>query len=247
MRVINRLKRFLFYQYFFTTPTWRNAFTLSKFYFCDKNVKIWGMKKNTFSSMYISLKKPIDDIFSNFKTNTRNEIRKAQSIGIKCSEEVNLNLFVIFYNSFASTKNRRQITVDELKSISNRIILTKTIWEINNVSTTLAMHLYISDKNQKTCMLFMSASLFRNEDKEIRKIIGHANRYLHFFDIDFFKNRGYEIYDLGGYALNAPVGSEQHSINNFKDQFGGNSITYFNFDSYLQVFFFKVLNIIRGI
>jgi lipid II:glycine glycyltransferase (peptidoglycan interpeptide bridge formation enzyme) len=52
---------------------------------------------------------------------------------------------------------------------------------------------------------------------------GRANRLLHWEDILYFKNQGYEIYDLGGITLDES-NKEGQAIAKFKRCFGGTLI-----------------------
>jgi lipid II:glycine glycyltransferase (peptidoglycan interpeptide bridge formation enzyme) len=91
-----------------------------------------------------------------------------------------------------------------------------------------------------------SASLFREADEvSYRNMIGRANRLLHWEDILYFKDQGYEIYDLGGVTLNQS-NKEGQAIARFKECFGGSLVK--EYKSWIPVSFkgwvlfgFKVL------
>ena len=83
------------------------------------------------------------------------------------------------------------------------------------------MHAYLLDDTLKRVRLLHSASLFRNEkDNQLKAITGRANRLLHFNDMCFFKQHGFQIYDMGGYA-HGTSDEALKRINQFKDSFGG--------------------------
>lgn len=45
--------------------------------------------------------------------------------------------------------------------------------------------------------LFKSCSEFRVQDKKIKNAIGRTNKFLHWKDIQYFKNNNYHEYDWG--------------------------------------------------
>jgi len=61
-------------------------------------------------------------------------------------------------------------------------------------------------------------------------VVGRANRFLHYEDIRYFKEHGYETYDLGGYAKDTQDPKLQ-GINVFKESFGGTIVEQYNYYS----------------
>jgi hypothetical protein len=99
----------------------------------------------------------------------------------------------------------------------SHVVITKAIYKDEDV----VMHAYLFDDNFKRVRLLHSASLFRIEkDPQYRAVIGRANRLLHFKDMCYFKEKGYQEYDLGGYA-HGTTDESLLKINQFKDSFGG--------------------------
>jgi lipid II:glycine glycyltransferase (peptidoglycan interpeptide bridge formation enzyme) len=227
---------------YFGNPSIYKAFSLSSYFFSNKFSKNVGFEREVFYSKSINLKDPLDTVFNNFKSNTRNEIRKAERIGVKASIEKDVKKFVRFFNCFAESKNRRKTNLNYLAQFGEELVITKTYIKDNS---PISMHAYIINKDKKTCILFMSASIFRNLNKEQQKIVGYANRLLHYKDIEYFKNCQLEVYDLGGYKINAKENSEQFYINRFKDQFGGVLIEYSNYTSSFLILSLKFYKIIR--
>ena len=75
--------------------------------------------------------------------------------------------------------------------------------------------------------LLYSASLFREQDKALRALVGRLNRWLHWQDIQEFRRRGFLIYDMGG-VFEDESSPEALGINRFKEEFGGVKIRNFN-------------------
>ena len=108
------------------------------------------------------------------------------------------------------------------------------------------MHSYIFDKEKKIIRLLHSASFYETDDKKIRNLIGMANRFLHFKDMQYFKEEGFETYDFGGYAYDTPDKHLQN-INKFKSSFNGISTLQSNYYTYLLYVALKFRSLIKGL
>lgn len=75
-------------------------------------------------------------------------------------------------------------------------------------------HVYQADGN--SALLWFSFSDYRKENAN-KSLAGWANRGLHDFDIMYFKNKGYAVYDWGNIANEA----DPNQIDRFKMSFGG--------------------------
>ncbi len=68
-----------------------------------------------------------------------------------------------------------------------------------------------------------TASHFRGQDSDFRALIGRANRWLHWKDMQRFKSMGIRRYDWGGLFEDEST-PEREGINRFKRDFGGEQI-----------------------
>lgn len=178
-----------------------------------------GYYREAFYTKVIDIAAPVDVFASGFDSNTAYEIRRAIKDGVTTAIETDLELFINFYNLFAQTKQLPKLGAN-FKSYRSRMVITKAVYDQQDI----VMHAYIIDSNLKRVRLLYSASLFRNEQStQIKAVIGRANRMLHFEDMCLFKEQGYDVYDLGGYAYNTSNAALQR-INQFKDSFGGELI-----------------------
>lgn len=177
---------------------------------------IAGYRREPFFTKVIDISAPQEVFEAAFEKNTIYEIKRALRDGVTTAPEHSLTCFINFYNLFASSKQLPKLSANFYNYQSN-IVITKAIY--NNQA--VVMHAYITDMQLKRVRLLYSASLYRNEtDTQLRAVTGRANRLLHFNDMCFFKQQGFQIYDLGGYAL----GTNNQAllrINDFKDSFGG--------------------------
>lgn len=180
---------------------------------CDT---VAGYRKESFFTKVIDISAPVTAIEANFDKNTAYEIRRAAKDGVTSVMGTGIKPFIEFYNSFALTKGLKKLNKDFYK-YKPHLFITKAVHQGQDI----VMHAYIRDNALQRVRLLHSASLFRNEnDTQLKAVAGRANRLLHFDDICFFKQLGFKIYDLGGYA-HETKDTELLKINKFKDSFGG--------------------------
>ncbi len=234
--MIKSKKKFLLFKvneiWFSNEPSKLKVFLFYIYFQCKIKRRYFGYIRKSFYTKIIDLNQDIITIYQGFKQNTRNEIKKAENIEMVFNVKKDFDLFCNFYNKFAKLKN---LAILDKKNIEiNKNLLEITYVTIENQilkGEPLSMHLYITDYNEKRVTLLNSASLFRNEKlSDFKKIIGYANRFLHYKDMIYFKSKGFEIYDFGGYAKDT-IDSEKKGINFFKDSFGGKLIEEFNYYS----------------
>lgn len=172
------------------------------------------MVKDVRKTIWIDLEKTEDDILMGFKSNTRNEVRKAIREGYTVEEVSDMSVFVDFYNAFAREKNLGEININALNKYP-KVLVYQSSFE----GRPLTMHANIVDENNKIIRLLYSASVRFDEGVD-RKSVGLSNRFLHYAEFLKFKGLGYRIYDFGG--INEDENNkEQYNITTFKKGFGG--------------------------
>lgn len=206
---------------FYKKPRYFDALRLVEYNITSNTSNIPGFKREKIFTKVINLIKPPEELLAQCRKNTKYEIKRAEKEGIEFGIEDNIDAFIDFYNSFVESKNNSKDVLNLSKNyfycFRNNLIITKAIFE-NEIRV---MHSYIMDKETKRVRLLNTASLFRyGEDFQKRNLIGRANRFLHYQDMIYFKNSGFEIYDMGGYGYNTDDVVIQ-KINEFKDSFGG--------------------------
>ena len=183
----------------------------------DINKVPWWYSKRKAHSCVIDLTKSINEILSGMKSNTRNEIRRAEREGCTFRVVDDYDEFIQMYNSFCRSKNLNDFTDESRMRKYNRLLITKA--ERNG--KTLAMHSTILDDDGGRSMLQFSCSP-RLEDGVDGKIIGWANRFLHFKDFEWLKENGYSSYDWSGICVDPE--NSAYSIGKFKLSFGGSGV-----------------------
>lgn len=169
------------------------------------------------NSAVTDLRQTEDEIFSSMKSNTRNEVRRAEREGCTFESGYDYDSFIPYYNTFCESKGLKD-RVDMSRLIKytgdNKVYITKAIH--NDV--VLSMHATVVNKKEKVAFLLFSCSQ-RLDSGVDKKLIGWGNRYLHYMDLKTFKEMGIEEYEWSGVVLDP--NDERYSIGQFKLSFGG--------------------------
>ncbi len=183
--------------------------------------KVLGMKRKEFYTTHINLDKNLEEIKEEFDKGTAYEIRRAFKEKISAEVFKDKEEFIEFFNNFSKAKGIQGTSLN-YNLLEKDIVMTKALHN----DQVLVMHSYIIDNNR--ARLYMSCSKYLEiNDKAKRALLGRANRYLHFKDIEMFKNMGLRIYDFGGYSKET---KDKYllGINKFKLGFGGEIIKEYN-------------------
>ena len=174
--------------------------------------------------LLIDLRQDAPDLMAQIGAHARQQIRRAQQKdGVSCERlntesTASLGEFCDAYNTFADQKGQPRIPLRRLTLLAKGGIL-----EVTRAATPagmpLAWHAYVCAAG-RTRLMF-SCSHFRNHhDSASRSLIGRANRLLHWHDMLEFKQKGFTLYDMGGWH-HAGTDPELVRINQFKSEFGG--------------------------
>ena len=176
-----------------------------------------------FKSLELNLSKMTqEDIFNQYKSNLRNEIRKSETLDFDIKHITNptdeqIKNFVELYNSFADFKKLQHTSFDLLKQIANDGKLV--ISQIYKDDILLACHShYVATGRARLYHSFSTNNEFDN------KINGLANKFLTHKDIAYFKDNNFEVYDFGGIGNVEGDNSRFEGIIRFKKQFGGEEV-----------------------
>ena len=189
-----------------------------------------------FYTLLTDLTESEDQIKAHFTKGCRYEVNRAYrenvNFVIKSGADISdkeLDGFLDFFKEFWLSKDMTPPDMDslreEMKAYRDNGYLVISHADIDNEISVY--HTLLMDDNN--ARLLHSASLFRlKTDLEggTRKIIGMANRALHFEEMKYFKDKGLRCYDWGG----AGKGEDVRSITEFKESFGGTPVTYYDFD-----------------
>lgn len=167
------------------------------------------------------------EIMARFRSNVRNEIRRAKKEEVEV-ENYDSNKLKDRRDVIAEfDKHHQNMCKQKGMPIKSERKTLQAYVNSNALSITIAKrdgiecvyHIYICDKEQRSKVrLLHSVSVFRELlDNAERNDIGRANRMLHYEDMIHFKKLGYAKYDWGGYSEKP----EHKNIAEFKAGFGG--------------------------
>ena len=235
-------KRFYFFNvndtWFKCINTWSDIFRLKSYSFIKKKCFCKYCLTEINYTIEIDLLEDINSILQKFRNSLKQEIKKANKIGIVCEYKKDIDTFLPFFNEFAKNKHIYQPPKKTIQSIGMNIMTTFAYYE----EKLIVAHSYIIDKEIGIARLFQSASS-RLEENSNKQIISCANKLLTKNDIIYFKESGYKIYDLGGYALNTSNKSLQ-GINEFKLSFGGKITVLYSCYTYIYFLLKKITEIL---
>jgi len=164
-----------------------------------------------------------EEILAGFLKSNRQQIRQAEEAGVVCQFSDDVEGFVEFFNEFARSVNIGTTSLRRMNEMKDFIKITFAMHE----GRILVAHTILMDEKNKICRAFHSASK-RTDDAFDKSLIAKANKALHFHDMMYFKDLGYEIYDFGGYTANTED-KALLGINNFKLSFGGKVVECTNY------------------
>lgn len=173
-------------------------------------------------TLIIDLDRTEEALFEDIHKNARYKINRASKRDpIHYDELTNptdeeIGEFLVFFDRFAKYKDLPKGNLGRLKGLrdQNALIISYVRDELGNI---LCAHAYLRADAYGSLLYSASA---RFDNKQIRNLIGRANRFLHWQDIKSFREMGMKWFDFGGLFVQKD-GSEEDSINRFKKEFGG--------------------------
>ena len=182
-------------------------------------------------------------IFQNFPKDTRNQIRRCEQ-----EQHFNLNLatplaqFIPLYNAFAQA---RGLSLFSEQDASNSGRDNYRILSVDHAGKAIICHFYlISAATGVTNLLISCSAQDYNQDADMRRAMGFANRCLHWQGMRYFKTAGFHTYDWGGYVEHTADPSMQ-GINRFKRTFNGTLTPIYNYYSLSYAFIEKLRHKLR--
>lgn len=174
-----------------------------------------GYKKLKGSTATIDLTQSMDELLANMHSTTRNEVRRAQKESIIAEQIHDNTTFVEYYNAFAKEKGLPTINKTHLTKYGKNLMLTQAKFNEH----VLAMHATMIDEEENIAGLLYSCSTRLDEGVD-KKMVGWANRYLHYKEFEMLKGMGMTKYEWCGVCMD-PNKPERYSIGQFKLKIGG--------------------------
>lgn len=232
LSIIYKIKGLTFREMWFSSEVpLENMSTLGLNCYRDSRIDVnnTGLIKEEKYTLIHDLRMEKDEIFSQFKSNVRNEIRKSKKIeGFRYHfDHSSKEQFLQFYTQFANAKNLAVISKRSIDKYGENLFYISGY--LDGVLTN--MQVYIVDKESGVVRLLHSISrLFAVEDAAIRAKIGWINRCFHWQTMIHFKTLSFHTFDWGGY--NNGVDAGLAGIDKFKASFGGSKMKLFDYYTY---------------
>jgi len=162
---------------------------------CKIDLNLLGFQKRIRYSLQHNLLENEELIFRRLTKTTQYDVRRAKKDGVVFSLfNTDYNIYVKNYNKFVESKPKlKPITNKFLIKNKNNLIITAA--ELNGEK--VVFHSYVVDYSNNIAILLHTFSHFRLFSKEEKQVIGRANKFLHFEDMKYLKQIGFEIYDWG--------------------------------------------------
>mgnify|MGYP000512916304 CR=1 FL=1 len=164
----------------------------------------WRGFRDVQATIQIDLTKPIEELWQGLDKDARWGVRKAKKEGLMINE-AKQDEWYEFYNLYKDTCKRGGILPLPFEKIKeSKLFVCK---KDNKIIAGAA----VKEKNE-VIELFLNASL-----PEFLKL--QPNNLLYWSIIEYGKQHGFKIFDLGGYQLKAR--GHMQGINRFKERWGG--------------------------
>ncbi len=195
------------------------------FFSCKKNVETNDFLKEESPTLVIDLRKSLDEIWKNMaKKSCRYFINRAKREGIEVKINTSYPEFMNLYADFSKTKNFHTTIIGK-KALKRAPLFTAYLQ-----SELLAGIILVED--EKNIKWLMGASKRLESDKSKSTLISCANRLLIWEAIKYAKEKGISEFDFGGYYTGSDENHPLCRVNQFKRQFGGTPVTYYNYKKY---------------
>ena len=181
-------------------------------------------------TLAIDLRRTLDQIDKELITNARIRIHKAQKLGDRVTvrrcrslpgQENLVEEFVQLYSNFIADK---PFMFPVSKAVISSYFPNAELILVDLDGEPICGHLNLLDKESGISRMCWSASR-RFEDHATARLAGILNVYLHWYEIEKYREEGLQTYDLGGIGfLDDNVG-----VNRFKLQFGGTIVREHNY------------------
>ncbi|MEZ5534136.1 MAG: hypothetical protein R3F02_00795 [Thiolinea sp.] len=211
-------------------PGWWESLMPTAYFDCyqqQKPGKVFFTRKGY--TLLTDLTLPEDQLFSGLSRKTRNEIRRYErGSDYLLMEDAPLDDFMPAYNDFAARRGLSLFTAeDALAYGSDHLHLMSMARE----GRSEIFDLYLCDRETQYVTGFLSCSpIDYIHDKQQRRQLSIARRFLLWFSILYFKRAGFSVYDWGGYAPDDP-NPVIRQISEFKRSFKGEVSPVYHFYS----------------
>ena len=201
------------------------GFTVYRQYLGEKKPS-FPFFREPFYTVLIDLVQDDEVLLSGMNRSTKAQIRKAETDGFQLTEMTDREQFRLFYNDFADEKGLSRLTASKWSQIQHDL----RIFKVDLREQILVAHAYLLDQKEGRVRFLYGASARLAQDVDTN-LVGRANRWAHFHEMQKFRADGFRVFDFGGYAKGS-LDPQKMGINQFKESFGGKIVAE---DSYMAL------------
>jgi lipid II:glycine glycyltransferase (peptidoglycan interpeptide bridge formation enzyme) len=191
---------------------------------CKNKVDLAGFTCYDFSTLIIDLTQSSDAIWENVTRSCRKHIYRAQREGIKVRINENFDEFFEINKSFRRKKGLGSGWIAPPEFMKKYGTLFTA--ELND--EVIAGLFWLEDESNIRALIAASKRLDVVGEKAT--VVGNANRLLYWEGIKYAKKKEIKEFDFGGYYTGDDEDDPRNAINTFKQSFGGQLITRYNYE-----------------
>ncbi len=189
---------------------------------CKKKVDLDGFERKDLATIVIDLNQGLDAVWNGFSSKCRSAIRKAEKEGVEIRIDQDHEGFIRLNESFRDDKGLTPDSRSPEFMKKNGVLITAHLG-----GELISGVFFITDS--KNILGLLAASKRLEVDDAMRPMIANANRLVFWEGMKYGKEKGMEMYDLGGYYVGTEPDPEKERINEFKRRFGGKIVEDFNY------------------
>jgi hypothetical protein len=212
--------------WFAESPYRVSGFDSVRFRACRSKADAKGFRCEEQATLVIDLTRDLDAIWKDMDAEScRRRIKRGYKQGVRvrfCNKyEDYLRLYEL-NKAFRKRKGLRYTMGAEEMRKYGPLVLTEVDGE------TVSGDLYVQDQYNIRWLIGASKRLEVDELK--KSLIGCANRVAIWEAIQYAKSNGKREFDMGGYYTGGKPDDPRHTINLYKQSFGGKLVTYYSYD-----------------
>jgi lipid II:glycine glycyltransferase (peptidoglycan interpeptide bridge formation enzyme) len=191
------------------------------------------------ATLFLDLTQSLDDLFANFESKTRYNIRLSVRKGVQVKEMTNIEGVDIFYKIYIETAKRDTFIIHPYEYYK------RVVEEMANKGMVHIFFAYYQDKPIAGVYIFSFGHkvwyMYGASLNKYRNVM--PNQAIHWEVIKWAKEMGYKTYDLWGIPVNPHPSHPLFGVYRFKKGFGGELKKFVGMhDLVLQPFWYNLMN-----
>ncbi|MGA9141114.1 MAG: hypothetical protein WBZ29_12870 [Methanocella sp.] len=201
------------------------------FYSCPNKVNARGFYRRATPTMTLDLTQDADSLWNNFHSHRKKSIKKAEKLGVTIKRNQDYERFYEMDQAFRKKKKgmpKSFVNVDYMRRYG-------TLFVAELEGELLSGTFYLEDQDNIRALIGASGRL--DADKSKARLMGDADKLIDWAAINYAREKGIKVFDLGGYYTGAGKNEDFEKINSVKASYGGELALRFSYEkSYSKVY-----------